>query len=1169
MGRRKGGYMFAKGRQRCILALALALGLALIMFSVLSLAHEQASRENEDADWVTLAVHIEEQRNTIAANQLVSQAVRIEPAQFQFSQKVPVEARVPLTSFLEYEAQVTDHYRTVRPLKRGFKTLIGRTVDEAHSVPLTVPTTDVGSSDVRAAAECEVNSTADSNDPGTLRHCLENAVAGDTITFDANVFPPTSPATISPLSELPWIITDDLTIDASNAGVILDGSGLSSGDGLTIAGASHVRIWGLQILRFPLYGVSIITGTMCTTIGGERGVGSGSLGQGNLISGNRWGAGVRIEGVGTVSNTIQGNHIGTDISGRAALGNILAGVVVFNGAANNIIGGDTPTTRNLISGNQLTGIWIEGTGTSGNQVLGNYIGTNISGTDSIGHSWDGVFIGFGAEKNVISGNLIGGSGNAGIWVQGVGTSENQVIGNHIGTDVSGTDDLPNHDGVCIQGGATDNVIGGNTTGTRNLISGNSYHGISISGSGTSKNCIVGNYIGTNISGMGALGNGAVGVIIMAGATDNTIGGNALGNGNLISGNELDGIFIQDSGTPGNQVMGNYIGTNISGTAPLGNRNGIVIADAMDNIIGGETAGTRNLISGNRDAGIWMQRAETFGNRVLGNYIGTNGAGTDDLGNGSFGVLIGFGATNNVIGGPLSGARNLISGNGSTGVHIQNSGTMSNVVLGNYIGIDVSGMGLVSLGNGESGVTIHDGAASNIIGGDTPEARNIVSGNKGDAGVEISGVGTMGNIVLGNYIGTDVYGATSVANVEHGVVIHGGAMDNTVGGTSPQERNLISGNGQAGVVLYGSGTWGNRVIGNYIGTGASGTTRVPNLWGVFIGEGATNNTVGGILSGTYNLISGNNEAGVRVEGTGTMSNTVLGNYVGVDVSGTFSLSNEYGVVIGFGATNNTVGGRDSQARNLISGNREAGVVVWGERETLGNQVLGNYIGTDASGITFLPNRWGVYIAEGATDNVIGADPDAGNLISGNKEAGVWIRDAGTSHNRIPGNLIAANIGYGVFIGFGATHNTVGISNTIIYNGLAGVVIEDPYALYNTITRNTVYENGGLPIDWDGQPVPIPPPVIDGFSFLTRTVRGDACIGCCVEIFANPTISAAGTVFLGDAVAGASGHFGLPLKSLPPFSYLSATETNPDGTTSEFSSGIHVVFHIYLPLVVRSR
>jgi hypothetical protein len=226
-------------------------------------------------------------------------------------------------------------------------------------------------------ATITVTSTADSG-PGTLRQALLDAVKGDIITFDPAVFPPTSPVTITLTSQLPSITQGNLTIDASNAGVIVDGTGASAGeDGIFITSNGNT-IKGLQILYFPEDGVVIRDGAQNNTIGGDRTVGAGPTGEGNVISGNR--GGVRIQGSGTMSNTIIGNLIGLAADGTTPLGNLANGVRIQNGAQGNTIGGDTPEERNVISGNADSGVLILNEGTDNNTVSGNYIGTDASGT---------------------------------------------------------------------------------------------------------------------------------------------------------------------------------------------------------------------------------------------------------------------------------------------------------------------------------------------------------------------------------------------------------------------------------------------------------------------------------------------------------------------------------------------------------------------------------------------------------------------------------------------------------------------------------------------------------------------------------------------------------------------------------------------------------------------
>ncbi|MCP4540326.1 MAG: hypothetical protein GY832_24575 [Chloroflexi bacterium] len=450
---------------------------------------------------------------------------------------------------------------------------------------------------LRPAATWTVTSTANSG-YGTLRWAMNIAGDNDTILFNTAIFPPASPATIVLSNTLPAIATAGLTIDGSNAGVVLDGSGLPGGaDGLVINGMQNVNIRGLQVLHFPGDGVAVINGAVNCIIGGDNSVGDGPLGQGNLFSGNG-GAGVYIDSSSDIA--VSGNHIGTDITGTAPLSNS-DGIVLFN-ANDNLIGGDTSGERNLISGNDGDGVSIEGSGATGNTVSGNYIGTDVTGTTPLSNN-NGIVL-FNANDNLIGGdtsgerNLLSGNGNAGIYLYG---SDNVTIsGNYIGVNVSGTTALSNSVGISLSN-ASGNRIGGETTGERNLISGNGGAGIYFDNS--DDNTISGNYIGANVSGTLAIANGCPGGVSVAGA-DNLI------QENLLSGNSGPAIALSGSH---NQVISNLIGTNVSGTLPLGNQSGIWAEDAAPgavvrgNIIlfndtvarvGPEVAFRDNLILGN-------------------------------------------------------------------------------------------------------------------------------------------------------------------------------------------------------------------------------------------------------------------------------------------------------------------------------------------------------------------------------------------------------------------------------------------------------------------------------------------------------------------------------------------------------------------------------------------
>ena len=275
---------------------------------------------------------------------------------------------------------------------------------------------------------------------------------------------------------------------------------------------------------------------------------------------------------------------------------------------------------------------------------------------------------------------------------------------------------------------------------------------------------------------GTAAGGVNGLALVAGSAGSTIRGfviNRFGD---------SGIVINGATASGNTISGNYIGTDVTGVLDLGNiADGVEIIDAPTNIIGGTLAGARNIISGNDDDGVEISGATATGNTVLGNYIGTDVTGLLGLGNADEGIEI-SNASGNTVGGTIAGARNVISGNGDIGIKIDNIGAVGNVVLGNYIGTDVTGA--VDLGNSTDGIEISD-APNNTIGGTIAGARNIISGND-DNGILIAGVTATGNIVQGNYIGTDVTGTLDLGNAEHGIFINA-APSNTIGGSASRSR----------------------------------------------------------------------------------------------------------------------------------------------------------------------------------------------------------------------------------------------------------------------------------------------------------------------------------------------------------------------------------------------
>jgi hypothetical protein len=190
----------------------------------------------------------------------------------------------------------------------------------------------------------------------------------------------------------------------------------------------------------------------------------------------------------------------------------------------------------------------------------------------------------------------------------------------------------------------------------------------------------------------------------------------------------------------------------------------------------------------------------------------------DLGNARFGVGL-WDASNNVIGGTTPGERNVISGNGDCGVYVQDPGSTGTRIQGNYIGLSAAGTS--ALGNGGPGIGLINGATGVTIGGSAAGTGNVISGNLGDLGDGIEIVGSGGNSVLGNYIGTGADGTTYLGNARIGVGVWDGA-NNVIGGTSAAVRNVILGNGFTGVQIAGNAAVGNQILGNSIdGNGALG------------------------------------------------------------------------------------------------------------------------------------------------------------------------------------------------------------------------------------------------------------------------------------------------------------------------------------------------------------
>jgi hypothetical protein len=476
-------------------------------------------------------------------------------------------------------------------------------------------------------------------------------------------------------------------------------------------------------------------------------------------------------------------------------------------------------------------------------------------------------------------------------------TNNTISGCWLGVDATGTNAAPNvYQGILLASGASGNVIGGTSALARNVISGNAQYGVCITDSNTMGNIVLGNYIGTDASGSNALANQLSGVLIGGGASGNTIGGNYALTRNIISGNAQYGIYLTN--TTGNFIYGNYLGVNVGGQTALGNAlSGIALFGGSQNSIGGPGLGEGNVLSGNGNYGLDIRNPVAAQNIVQLNLVGLGAGGTNGVGNALGGVHLGSGAQSNTIGTTL--ARNVISGNGTAGVFLTEASTSGNLIQGNYIGTDITGTN--AFPNTLAGVYLPDGASGNVIGGTSQYARNVISGNY--YGVYIAGAGG-GNVIEGNYIGVTPDGSRAVGSAFTGVILFGGTTNNLIGGAAGGAGNLLSGSWGYGVYIAGAGTAGNVVQGNVIGADATGTNALGNGYAnILLQLGTTNNVIGGTGAGAGNEIAFSGGAGVLLLNAETTNNAIRGNaifnngFLGINFSNTTVAANHAGFLAG--------------------------------------------------------------------------------------------------------------------------------------------------------------------------------------------------------------------------------------------------------------------------------
>ncbi|WP_076348123.1 beta strand repeat-containing protein [Paludisphaera borealis] len=823
----------------------------------------------------------------------------------------------------------------------------------------------------------------------------------------------------------------------------------------------------------------------------------GETTQFNIVAGNF---------IGTDGEANLANGIGVLIDGSP--NNTVGGVAFVPGGTNLGI-----NQANVIGFNSGAGIKVDGAGSKSNSILGNSIGVNpFNPTKFLPANGVGVWIADASTNFVGRGddphaNVIGNNKGGGVLISGE-SLQNLVQGNYLGTDRD-FNPLGNANGVDVEGGYA-NLIGGRVDGSANFgantIGFNKNYGVYLAGGAW--NLVQGNFIGTNAKGA-ALGNLKTGVYVSA-SDHNIIGPSPLwapGSHdetarNVISSNVTNGVWIVNAND--NLVAGNLIGAGrIGGVNFSGNMQiGVAITGGAGNVVGGPmvdgalATGVANTIVGNGTNGVEIGEAATHlsspkieistaatlpnlvqGNQIarniqngvhvvgdmtgdstiawiFDNFIGTDSTGTtvyDDndrtYGNGLSGVLLEESSTklDTSAAAPTTPgvyvAGNVISGNGLSGITAQQGIPKTDdqgkiipgqdfrhlfaSIVSNILGLDAAGANSTAksksqpqkslpLGNILDGIRISD-VVGVCVGswtdgnGQQVGGPNVISGNLGrgveivgqtvngltgvdplDPKFSISGYLVNGNVISGNKIGTDAAGTpgSTVAGVSLGNLSDGIFLFTP--GNTLIRGNLIAGNRAAGVhaATVDSLSPANVTIdGNRIGSNEFDQTLANGNGsdGVFLDK-MQNVTIRG------NTISQNRANGVTIADS-TTGIRLVGNTIGsLDPN---VLGNSANGVFVNGSGLVTIGGATSGESNVISGNQASGIVISkNDGGYHGNIVTGNKIGVGADGATAVPNNNSGIIVSLSSNNVIGWSTAApgqglGNQISGNQLYGVLI------------------------------------------------------------------------------------------------------------------------------------------------------------------------------------
>jgi hypothetical protein len=992
---------------------------------------------------------------------------------------------------------------------RYFITAVDNNGNEGYfSDPIDVVTTEEGPLYVI---------TANNDGPGSLRQAIAEANSNpgpDTIRFSPAVDWANNPIRVMG-SDLPYLTDDstyikgDFDLDG-RPNISIDGLG-ERNDGISTSSDNGHKIEGLAIYNFRstcidlfqadditivsnYFGVLIDGATSADNNGiyGIHGrfcenlqIGDGTATGLNLVSGH---TDVGINLYGGEGITILGNIIGLNLAGDAAIPNGDNGINMDGSIERIQVGNGTLEGRNIISGNEGLGLYVDGPKYA--EFKGNYIGTDITGTTEFENKDGGIFfrdafnVTFGGasalERNVCAG------GYRPNW-QGLihfHSSDSVAIkGNYLGIGADGTTNLSTERGIYVGGSNTNVEIGGSAPLAGNVIGNASEDAIYIIR--TDSMDLIGNLIGVNALASDAAPITGNGIRIIEDANDIYLEDNRISHcseyGLKIEGTEADSV----------RAFNNAIFDNTLGAIFIepGNLDGIVPPRALflqpDSTLTGKAAANA-LVQIYEDTGVQGQ-----------NYLGTATADPD----GDWQYTIDF---DDLL--DLGFLTALQDSAGNTSAF---SGALAAIPHNPLLVTTNADAGIGSLRAAMDFATTQ--AGPDTIRFEDKGTADWWLDNYIALTAELPTLSSDETFILGD---PDTTGVPKVMIVADGV---GNTLDHCfkITGADNVIQGLVIGNfskvNGTGVFIEGTDAINNRVIGCYLGTNKDGAAANANHYGVFIDDGATNNTIGGLKSFERNVISGNIDGGILVRGADTRDNHILNNYIGLKASGTESLNGSGTGIHLFECRENYIGDGSPAGRNIISGNTTVGLRISGPGAgSVFHQISGNYFGLNPTGTAAISNGNGIILSTNAQKNIIGSfDPVAEpNVFSGNG-TGINGINSGRNGNIIinnrfglnaTGDDIIGNSNHDIFFTDGAVQDSI-VTNLFASDGDYGINLSGSSTDSIYLWQNSIYGHAvsGIILLDNAQDNVAPPR--DLFLSSDSILTGKAAPEATIQVFAD--------------------------------------------------------------------